>query len=192
MRPMTLFMDMDKMIGDKFITGLESFKKLIESVNEAPAAANYEVKEIEWPETNWIGTKKEMLSFDKLQEFFGKNYPAIFKDLEAQKMKSEGPPSAIFFSYDETKGQTEVAAVVKMGKGVKLKGYENHIFPAGKVLHIAYYGGYSKMAEPHMAMDKYMKEKGLTHSVVIEEYASDPGTEKDSTKWLTNIYYLVK
>jgi effector-binding domain-containing protein len=192
MRPMTLFMDMDKMVGDKFAAGLENFKKQIEAISEAPAAANYEIKEMEWPETNYVGTKKEMMTTDKLQEFFGKNYPALFTELEKEKMKPESAPSAIFYSYDETKGQTEVAAVVKMGKGVKLKGYESHTFPAGKVLHIAYYGGYSKMAEPHQAMDKYMKEKGLTHSVVVEEYASDPGTEKDSTKWLTNIYYLLK
>jgi effector-binding domain-containing protein len=192
MRPMTLFMDMDKMVGDKFSAGLENFKKQIEAISEAPVAANYEIKEMEWPETNYVGTKKEMLTFDKLREFFGKNYPAIFMELEAQKVKPESAPSAIFYSYDEAKGQTELAAVVRMAKGAKLKGFENHVLPAGKVLHIAYYGDYSKMAEPHQAMDKYMKEKGLTHSVVVEEYASDPGTEKDSTKWLTNIYYLLK
>jgi effector-binding domain-containing protein len=192
MRPMTLFMDMDKMVGDKFATGLENFKKQIESISETPVATNYEIKELEWPETNYVGTKKETMTFDKLQEFFGKNYQGIFMEIEKQKMKPESAPSAIYYSYDEAKGQTEVAAVVKMATGAKLKGYESHVLPAGKVLHIAYYGGYSKMAEPHMAMDKYMKEKGLTHSVVVEEYASDPGTEKDSTKWLTNIYYLVK
>jgi hypothetical protein len=27
---------------------------------------------------------------------------------------------------------------------------------------------------------------------VIEEYVTDPGTEPDSTKWLTNVVYLIK
>jgi effector-binding domain-containing protein len=48
------------------------------------------------------------------------------------------------------------------------------------------------MANAHGAMADYMKEKGLEHSVVIEEYLSDPGSEKDSTKWLTNIFYVIK
>ena len=27
---------------------------------------------------------------------------------------------------------------------------------------------------------------------VIEEYVTDPGQEQDSTKWLTNVIYLIK
>ena len=37
-----------------------------------------------------------------------------------------------------------------------------------------------------------MKEKGLTQNIVIEEYANDPMTEKDTAKWQTNIFYLLK
>jgi effector-binding domain-containing protein len=41
-------------------------------------------------------------------------------------------------------------------------------------------------------MDVYLKEKNLTHSYVIEEYVTDPMMEKDTAKWLTNIFYLIK
>ena len=41
-------------------------------------------------------------------------------------------------------------------------------------------------------MDAYIKEKGLAQSYVLEEYVTDQMTEKDTAKWLTNIYYLVK
>ena len=27
---------------------------------------------------------------------------------------------------------------------------------------------------------------------VIEEYVTDPMSEKDTTKWLTNIYYMIR
>jgi effector-binding domain-containing protein len=48
------------------------------------------------------------------------------------------------------------------------------------------------MKAPHMGMDEYMKEKSLTQTLVLEEYVTDPMTEKDTAKWQTNIYYLVK
>ena len=57
---------------------------------------------------------------------------------------------------------------------------------------LAYHGGYNDMMAAHDAIGKYMKEKNLSASVTLEEYVTDPMTEKDSTKWLTNIYYIIK
>ena len=37
-----------------------------------------------------------------------------------------------------------------------------------------------------------MKEKKLDYTFVIEEYVTDPTLEKDTAKWLTNIYYILK
>lgn len=51
---------------------------------------------------------------------------------------------------------------------------------------------FEKGLRAHYAMDAYMKEKGLMQSVVVEEYITDPMTEKDPAKWLTKIYYVVK
>jgi effector-binding domain-containing protein len=87
---------------------------------------------------------------------------------------------------------TDVAAVMEVANGVKLEGVEKFETPASKVLMIEYFGAYDKSARAHYAMDAYMKEKGLTQASVIEEYANDPMTEKDTAKWQTNIFYLVK
>jgi hypothetical protein len=37
-----------------------------------------------------------------------------------------------------------------------------------------------------------MKEKGVEHDIVIEEYVTDPRIEKDTARWLTNIFYVLK
>ena len=85
------------------------------------------------------------------------------------------------------------AIPVKGDAKTKVKGYETMVVPAGKNLHIAYWGGYHGTGTAHMAIDDYMKEKNLLQETpIIEEYVTDPGVEKDSTKWLTNIYYPVK
>ncbi|MGZ4098926.1 MAG: SRPBCC family protein, partial [Bacteroidia bacterium] len=59
-----LFMNMDKMMGPDFEKGMANLKTALESSTEETqtAATTYEVKEIEWPEVNYIGTKKESVA----------------------------------------------------------------------------------------------------------------------------------
>jgi effector-binding domain-containing protein len=77
--------------------------------------------------------------------------------------------------------------------GQQLKGWQKFDVPAANLaLHIAYNGGYNKIGAAHKALNDYMKEKGLEQSFRIEEYISGPMTEPDTTKWLTNIYYVIK
>ena len=192
-RGMMLFFkgQMDKMLGGDFEKGLAKLKAVVEAVPVAKTYNGYEIKEVIWPEKNYFG-KKTTIAFDKLSGFFAENFPKIFNDAITAKLQHTGPPSAIFFSYDEQKQTTECAAVISVADG-QLKNWEKFNVPAADVaLHIAYYGGYANLPSAHKAMNDFMQEKGLTHSVAIEEYISDPMTEKDSTKWLTNVYYVIK
>ena len=80
---------------------------------------------------------------------------------------------------------------VKAASDLSLAGYTTYATPASKALHIPYMGAYEKSGEAHYAMDELIKSQGLTqHGAVIEEYVTDPMAEPDTTKWLTNIYYL--
>ena len=193
-RGMMLFFKgkMDKMLGGDFEKGLAKLKQVMEAKPVVKTYRGYEIKEVLWPERNYYG-KKGTVAFDKLSGFFAENFPKVFNDAISNKLQHTGPPSGLFFTYDEGKKETECAAVISVPDGQTLKGWEKFNVPATDLaLQIAYYGGYSKMADAHGAMADYMQEKGLSHSVVIEEYLSDPMSEKDSTKWLTNIYYVIK
>lgn len=191
MRGMMLFMNMDKMVGGDFEKGLTRLKPLMESGAAASAAATYEVKETSWEERDYIG-KKEKLGFDRLAMFFGENLPKAFEYANKNKLEIVSAPSGLFFSFDEAKKETECAAVVGVKKAKDVKGLEVFHVPASRVLMVAYYGPYEKTMGAHEAINKYMKEKGLSQSMVIEEYITDPMEEKDSSKWLTNIYYVLK
>ncbi len=193
MRGMMLFMNMDKMIGDKYEKGLAKFKEVMEAAptSDTKTYNGYEIKEVIWPERNYFG-KKATVAFDKLSAFYVENFPKIFNDAINNKLEHTGPPSSIFYTYDEEKKQAECAAVISVPEG-QLKGWEKFNVPAANLaLHIAYYGGYDKIANAHKAMNDFMKEKGLTQEFRIEEYITDPMTERDTTKWLTNIYYVIK
>ena len=111
-------MNMDKMMGADFEKGLGKFKTVIESM-PAPTA-QYEIKEVDWSEKTFIG-KRGTYSFDKLSAFFGENYPKIFEALDKTKVAPSMAPSAIYFKWDQEKGETDCAAVTCVQKVQKLK-----------------------------------------------------------------------
>lgn len=185
-----LFMSFDKMIGPDYETGLANLKREIESM-PVETASNYEVKELSWEAKTFYGVK-DKLSYEKLPAFFGTSYGKIGEALGKAKAQPIGMPKAFYFTFDEKTMVMDVAAVMEVANGTKLEGVEKFETPASKVLLIEYFGAYDKSANAHYAMDAYMKEKGLTQTFVLEEYANDPMVEKDTAKWQTNIFYLVK
>lgn len=196
MRGMMLFMNMDKMIGADYEKGLAKFKEVTEAAPATDANVQtyngFEIKEVIWPTKIYYG-KKATVAFDKLSAFYAENFPKIFNDAINGKLEHTGSPSSIFFNYNEEKKQAECAAVISVPEGQQLKGWEKFDVPAANIaLHIAYYGAYDKLGNAHKTLNDFMKEKGLTQTCVIEEYITDPMAEKDTAKWLTNIYYVIK
>jgi effector-binding domain-containing protein len=185
-----MFINMDKMIGPDYETGLAKLKQEIEST-PAEATANYEVKEMNWGAKTFYG-KRNKLSLEKIPEFIGQTYASVTNALLKTKTEPIGMPKGIYFSFDEKAMMADFAPVMEVANGTKLEGVEKFETPASKVLLIEYFGAYDKSANAHYAMDAYMKEKGLTQIFVLEEYANDPMVEKDTAKWQTNIFYLVK
>jgi effector-binding domain-containing protein len=190
-RPFMLFMNMEKMIGEKYEEGLANLKGVLEGMQEAQTKS-YDINEMKWEEKTFASTKRSVMPGEKCGIFFSENWPKMIKDLEKNKIQPGMAPSAIFYSWDEKTMSTDCAAVVNVPNGKVPKGWEKCTVPASKVLHIAYYGDQSKNYEAHMAMEKYMNEKDLKKNIVIEEYVTDPATERDTTKWLTNIYYVLQ
>ncbi len=187
-RAMMLFMNIDKMVGPDFEKGLAKLKSVMEAM---PVAKAYDIKELNWDAKTYYG-KGDKLRFNDLAAFFGENYPKIGEELAKIKVNPIGQPKAIYFTFDEKTMVTDVAAVMEVPNGTKVKDFQKFETPAAKVLHVEYYGDYGKSMEAHYAIGNYMKEKGLVQNMVIEEYVTDPMTEKDTAKWLTNIYYLIK
>jgi effector-binding domain-containing protein len=132
------------------------------------------------------------VKFDKVGEFYANHFPSIMQSVGQAKLQPSGPPSGVYYKWDEQNGEAELAAAIPVSDPkAKVAGYETISLPASKALKVEYYGAYDKSMDAHMAIDSYMKEKGMTNGNVIEEYVTDPGMEKDTAKWLTNIYYLV-
>jgi effector-binding domain-containing protein len=189
-----LFMNMDKMIGDDFEAGLAGLKKMSEENAAHKTYRGYEIKEINFEPRVYIA-KRAMVKFADIGSFFQKNMPNFFSQATKAGLQPAGAPSGLYFSWDTLKHETDMAVAVAVAQGKpipEIKGMQQ-VKAEGKALEIVYYGAYEKVGPAHDAMDDYIKEKGLEkNGLVIEEYMTDPMTEKDTAKWQTNIIYLVK
>lgn len=191
-RPFMLFMSLDNMVGGDYEKGLAKLKLVLEQMKDESNSA-YRIEELNWDEKSFVGSKRTKIKVADMQQFFSDNYPKLGADIGKNKLQPQMAPCALYYKWDEKAQECEVAAVMCLPKGVTMKGWEVHTFPASKVYHIEYYGDYNNIGLAHEALGKYMAGKGLSDDVVaIEEYVTDPTTEKDTTKWLTNLYYLMK
>jgi len=190
-RAIKLFMKFVKMMAPDYEKGLKKLKASLEAMSATPDSPAYEIKEMQWEAKTFYG-KKINTSFDKLSAFFGENYQKLGEAMSKAKIEPVGAPKAIFFTFDEKTMMTDVAAVMEIPADKKLDGFEKFESPAGKVLMLEYWGAYDKSGDAHSAMDTYIKKNNLTQGLVFEEYITSPMTEKDTAKWQTNIYYLVK
>ena len=188
-----LFMNMDKAIGTDFEKGLAKLKVLCETEAADGTMRTYEIHETTTEAKTYVGIR-QMLSFDQLHNFFMTNFPKIFQDNSKAGYQPTSAPSGLFFTYDEKIMKTDCAAAVVVGglKG-KLGSWDTFEVSGGKTLEVDYNGNYSKIGDAHMAISKYMSQKKYTLvPPVIEEYVINPMTEKDTAKWLTKIFYVVK
>ena len=188
-----LFMDMEDAIGKDFKKGLKKLKKTFDKDIQKNKNLNFSaIQETEIPKRNFIGVK-DQLNFGNIQSFYAAHLPAIYSYVNKHFTLS-GAPTGLYFSWDDKKGETTMAAAVpirELDANVDTT-YSSWII-GGKALKYEHYGNYDSIHLAHERLDLYLEENNLTKdSPVIEEYVTDPGQETDTTKWQTNVYYMLK
>lgn len=189
---MAMFTDVDAGVGKDYEQGLQNLKKVCEAIAHKKYRG-YEVAETELPTAYYAGVRK-VVPFPDIPAFFGANLPKVLETAQKGGATLAGPPSGLFWSYDEQAGKSDMAAAVSIAAAQKFgNGISVFTLPGGQALEIDYYGPYAKTGEAHLAMDEYMTEKKLRSiPPVVEWYVTDPGIEKDTSKWLTKVIYYVE
>lgn len=184
-------MSMDKMMAPDFERGLTKLTELVASAPKADAGLKVETGD--FPGGKYLGVRGT-LSFDKIGDFYSKNLGLVMGAIEKAGGKPAGAPCGLYYKWDTEKSMTEMVAGMAVTGNIKAPaGMEVVDVPAGKSLTIHYMGGYNGIGKAHDAMDAYITANKLEQlAPVIEEYITDPGSEPDSTKWLTNVVYFVK
>lgn len=188
---LAIFTDIDAGVGKDYAKGLENLKRVCEAIAHKKYRG-YEVAVEELPERYYVGIRKTV-AFEGIAAFFADALGKIIGLLEKGGTTMSGPPSGLFWNYDETTGTSDMAAAFPVAENKKFGG-GLQVFPVGggQALIIEHYGAYEKTGEAHYALDDYMAEKGLQSiQPVLEEYITDPGQEPDTAKWLTRVIYFV-
>jgi len=71
--------------------------------------------------------------------------------------------------------------------------YKVETTPGSSAIKGIYKGDYNNLMALHLELDQYLQHKGLTmNGAPMEVYVTDPMVEKDTAKWITEIYYPIK
>jgi len=203
-----LFHSLDKEMGKDFEEGLVLIKAAIESKNDEPITVRtYEVAPMNFPATTFALVRQQ-IKWSDIASFYAQHLPVIYT--EAQKARLTGKnkinevgqanvtqrvPAGLYYSWDELNKQTDMAAAIPVPAGTKLESTMIQVvdIPASKAVYVNYYGAYDKSADAYSSIDKYLAANNLKQKTpVIEQYITDPAIEKDTTKWLTKIIFLVQ
>lgn len=190
MNGLMMLMNMRKHLGMDFRKGLRKLKAYSEAhANEAPASA-YKIEDLQFPGHTYATIRKTMKTdMAEMEKFFGENIPAIGKSAGKRII---GPASALVYKWDEAAGSTDMAAAFPISGAEPIAGTTLVTVPPSKGYVLVYKGGYAGLGGAHQAIGTHLAAKGGKQGMVIEEYIKGMQDEKDSTKWETNIIYLIQ
>jgi effector-binding domain-containing protein len=188
-----LFYSLDKKMGKDFEDGLASLKTVIEKMNGTAPAKKYEVWPMNFPATTYAIVRQQV-KWNDLQSFFSEHFPIVYQEVQNANA-SPGTASGLIYAWDEKNQQTDIAAAVPVAAGTVIN---NPIvlstnIPASKAVFVDYHGAYDKIADAYNSIRQYLSENKLKEKIPsIEQYITGPVNEKDSSKWLTKIVFLVE
>ncbi|RFS23335.1 hypothetical protein DVR12_09975 [Chitinophaga silvatica] len=178
-----------------FDQGLNNLKSMAEAEVKGPGTPNgidVTVKEMDYPATTYAAIRKTV-PISRITDYYRENMETLRKRAQESKLQP-GVPCSLFFSWDMKLQQTDMASAIPVPEGTRAAGgFEIINLPTSKAAYADFYGPYSKIADAHVAVRNFIKDRNRTIvPPAIEMYVTDPETEKDSSKWLTKVIYFMK
>lgn len=187
MRWVGVFMNFDSQMGPDFEKGLSLLKDRVEKMH----VYSYNVLEKN-VEPLTIATIHEKVKMSDIEKTIGADYGAIMEYIAKNDAKCSGSPMAITIAYDSLFWEFEAALPIdkEIPSNDKIKIKKSH---KGKTAYVVYHGSYDKTYGAYTDIEAYIKENNLTVAGgAWETYITDPSTEADTSKWITEIYYPIK
>jgi len=194
MNAMSMFVDMDKLLGNDFESGLGNLKKIMEinNIGVVPVVAddmNGSIKETDYPGHIFEGIRKTV-NWADMQQFFNENSTLLTRMAAA---KINGHATSLFYMWDTVNKNADMTVSFPVSdSSLPMKGASFTYVTPSKAVMVVEKGSYAQSAQMHGAIRKYLAAKGKVSKLILEEYEVGPQQEPDTNKWVTNIYYLVK
>jgi carbon monoxide dehydrogenase subunit G len=187
---MLFFQDIKSFIDKDYAEGLGYLKGYVEA--RVAEQSELEVTTIDFPGAYYLVQRNE-ITMDEMPSYFATVMPAVGAAFTENGVEMLGPPSALIYVWDEENQRSDMALGIPAAPGITLAGLTVAEIPASQALRIDYYGDYEGVGAAHYALEAYMQNQGLTFKApALERYVTDPASEPDTSKWLTEIVYLVE
>lgn len=183
---MSLFMK--PALEKSFTRGTELLKEYTESGEITVSSFN--IQETVFPATTYASVRGTV-KFADMSTYFQESYGKIF-GTAGDRINKDRPAAALYYKWDQENEQSECAPAFAVTEGNDIKGLDMARIAESPAYMIRYQGGYSGSYNAHMALGEHLGKSGKELDVVIEEYVVSPDQETDSSKYVTNIYYLTK
>lgn len=183
---------MEGMLGKDFEAGLASLKEITEAMPAQTAEkTTYTITETDIKAQPLIGIKSKCKT-NEISQVLGGSYGQLMAFAGKNKLKVTGAPMAFYHKY--TPEEVELEAALPVDKVIKSSGnIISYEMKAGKAIKTKHLGKYDNMQNAYTAMDEYIKQNNKqVNGAPWEVYVTDPGMEKDTTKWVTEIYFPIK
>jgi effector-binding domain-containing protein len=187
MNGFAMAMGMGGMLEENFDKGLNKLKTYVES-GKAGTSNSYAIQEVEFPEHTYA-TIRKTIGWDELEQFGKESFDSLGK---AAGTRITGTPTGIFYTWDQENKKTDAAAGFPVSGSDPVKGATMVTIPASQAYFIEHKGTFISSEKVHRALERHMAANGKTENMVIEEYIVGREQEPDSSKWVTNIYYILK
>ena len=148
---------------------------------------------MDFPATTFAMVRQQVKWTD-LSSFFAEHIPIIYQEAKNANTTA-GTASGLIFDWNVQTQQGDIAAAVPIGAGAKINNpiVQSFSLPASKAIFVNFNGPYDKLPDAYNSIQRYLSEHKLKNRIPsIEQYISGPMNEKDSSKWLTKIVYLVE
>jgi AraC family transcriptional regulator len=131
-------------------------------------------------------------SQSELGQHFGEVLPAAFGHVMGQGAEPAGMPVAQYLHVDLD--NMEVLAGVPVTEPLpESDRVKNGTLPGGRVAVTRHVGPYDTLGETWRGLESWIAENGREgNGAPWESYVTDPGSEPDPSKWVTEIYWPIK
>jgi effector-binding domain-containing protein len=140
-------------------------------------------------EQPYVGIR-ERVTMEGLPPAVDRGFPALFAWLADRGVKPAGPP---FIRYlDVTGSELVIDLGVPVPEGVA--GDERvraQALPAGRWIVALHVGRFDGLRDAHAAVQDWARQQGIAWDGFAEHYRTDPREEPDSSRWETELAYLI-
>jgi effector-binding domain-containing protein len=125
---------------------------------------------------------RETVTMETLPSAIDRGFPALFGRLAERGVSPAGAP---FIRYLRVGDEMEIDLGVPVADG-------EHALPAGRWLVALHVGHFSGLRTAHGELQEWAREHGIAWSEFCERYLTDPREEPDSSRWETELAYLIE